>query len=162
MSSKVQHSCLLLSIFSLVAWSAMLLIYPWVSPVNLFNPKGSTLTCKTNTPAYFHRAVVIKKKRFCSIDTRWQSRRRASYSGQGDCRHRMHLPEPCQRSGKKQSSAVLTKRWKGPGNPYWRRRISTVELLVLTSSDKLFLMLKLWHSLILLLYEKKLECWFCM
>ncbi len=29
-----------------------------------------------------------------------------------------------------------------PGSPYWRENISTIDFLVLTSSDQLFLMLK--------------------
>jgi hypothetical protein len=37
----------------------------------------------------------------------------------------------------------VIKQWHEPGNPYWRGRISMVDLLVLTSSDQLPLLLKI-------------------
>ncbi len=67
----------------------------------------------------------------------------AAKTGKNGIQHQKVLPE------------ILLWRWlwwAEAGNPYWRGRISTVDLLVLTSSDQLLLMLKLyiftkWHNL---------------
>ncbi len=39
------------------------------------------------------------------------------------------------------------RRWEGAGKPYWKGRISTVDLLLLTSSDRLLTILNLYFSI---------------